>query len=82
MASDLPLEEYAFGVTEYRAVIQVGTPPRNYNVLFDTGSFTTWLYGATCTSLVEFFFLSFFFVVGVETQCLHKRRAKQRLIRM
>ncbi|KAJ3019364.1 UNVERIFIED_CONTAM: hypothetical protein HDU68_010683, partial [Siphonaria sp. JEL0065] len=50
LASDLPLVEYAVGVTEYRAVIQVGTPQRDYNVLFDTGSFSMWLYGATCPS--------------------------------
>ncbi|KAJ3067495.1 Myosin type-2 heavy chain 1 [Podochytrium sp. JEL0797] len=49
-ASDLPLQQFAFGLTEYRATIQVGTPPKNYRVLFDTGSFTMWLYGATCPS--------------------------------
>ncbi|KAI8837394.1 aspartic peptidase domain-containing protein [Chytriomyces cf. hyalinus JEL632] len=48
-ASDLPLQQYALGITAYKASMQVGTPPKNFNVLFDTGSFTMWLYGATCT---------------------------------
>ncbi|KAI8613835.1 aspartic peptidase domain-containing protein [Chytriomyces sp. MP71] len=50
LASELPLQEFSMGVTEYRASIDVGTPAQKFNVLFDTGSFTMWLYGATCTS--------------------------------
>ncbi|TPX76605.1 hypothetical protein CcCBS67573_g02132 [Chytriomyces confervae] len=48
--SDITLQEYQHVMTEYRAMVQVGTPAKVYNLLLDTGSFDMWIYGSTCES--------------------------------
>ncbi|KAI8609581.1 aspartic peptidase domain-containing protein [Chytriomyces sp. MP71] len=49
--SDVALSEYKHVMTEYRAMVSVGTPARTYNLLLDTGSFDMWIYGANCNSM-------------------------------
>jgi hypothetical protein len=44
--TDVPMKNYLN--TQYIGEISVGTPPRNYAVVFDTGSANFWVYGTKC----------------------------------
>ncbi|KAJ3019366.1 UNVERIFIED_CONTAM: 1,3-beta-glucanosyltransferase [Siphonaria sp. JEL0065] len=42
--------QYPHIQTEYRAQVYIGTPPRLYNFLLDTGSYDMWVFGNACQS--------------------------------
>lgn len=39
-----------FSNSQYYGIIQVGSPPQEFKVIFDTGSSSLWIQGAQCTS--------------------------------
>ncbi|KAI9334547.1 aspartic peptidase domain-containing protein [Obelidium mucronatum] len=46
--AQVPQTQYPHIQTEYRAQIYIGTPPKLFNILLDTGSYDLWVFGRGC----------------------------------